>query len=756
MVRVFRPLRCGLLCLMLAFLGCSQAYAQPDATLRVVVTDAADGGTLQGANVILNAAQSDRRYAGATNVDGFLEISRIVPGTYTLTISFVGFETQRDTLALQAEERRTVRASLAIQEQALGEVEVQAERGAARREAGLQAATAADIERIPVPGATGDLASYLQTLPGVVSVGDRGGQLFIRGGTPSQNLIRVDGLPIIQPFHISSLYSAFPQDIVRNADIYAGGFSAEYMGAVSSVIDVTLRRGNMKRYVGSASVSPFLATARVEGPIKTDEQSFLFVARRSLVDDVDDAIYSREVPLRFYDLTGRYSLQTDNASCNITGMYTSDEGRLNNNLNASLAWSNLTVGGRCLVFGSRIDHALDLRAGLTTFENSVGTADNPERSANLRKVYFGIHREQDISNDTRLKLGARWELAQYEATLDEQFVTLEEVRQNGVALQAYASMKWSPGEKVTVSPSVGTHLTDRRIDRPTLEPRLRLTYRPDGTDQQEISFAAGLYNQVAEGITDRRDAGTVFTVWKFASEEGDVLKARHAILGYQQRIGKAVEASVEGYVKDLSNIPVPQWTPEARFNTRTALADGLAYGFDARVEWAQGPFYSFVGYGWSSIEYDAARDDLGAWIEGSVFSYSPAHNRTHQVNAVASYEWLGVTTSASWQFGSGRPYTRVFGFDLTLDLPEDNPATAPGTALTLFDRPYGAELPAYHRLDVSVERAFSLSSRVELETKLGAINTYDRSNIFYFDVNQLQRVNQSPVLPYLSLRVLVE
>jgi hypothetical protein len=139
-----------------------------------------------------------------------------------------------------------------------------------------------------------------------------------------------------------------------------------------------------------------------------------------------------------------------------------------------------------------------------------------------------------------------------------------------------------------------------------------------------------------------------------------------------------------------------------------------------------------------------------------VFSYTPAHNRTHQVNAVSSYEWLGFTTNVSWQLGSGRPYTRVFGFDLSLDLPEQSPTGSPGTALTLFDQPYSADLPFYHRLDASIDRSFDVAPRARLEAKVGAINVYDRSNIFYYDVNRLQRVDQSPVLPYVSLQVLVE
>lgn len=748
------PLPSRILFVALCLLGPSLAAAQTNATLRVVVTSTEDGRTLQGASVILATPAGDTLRAGATNSDGYLEFSGIPPGRYRLDISYIGFETWRDTLALQAAERRTYSATLAVQEATLEEVRVEAERGAARRQAGLQTVGTADLSRIPTPGPSGDLASYLQTLPGVVSVGDRGGQLYIRGGTPSQNLVLVDNLPIVQPFHISSLYSAFPQEIVRNVDVYAGGFSAEYMGAISSAIDVSLRRGNMKRFVGSASASPFLASARVEGPLVRGQQSFLVVARHSIIEDTAGPLFGRDVPLRFHDLTGRYSLQSEGVSCNVTGMYTSDRGRINADRNTMLSWSNTTVGGRCFMFGEGIGHTFDLSGGYTRFENAAGTADSPERTSNLQEVYLGFDSERNVLG-TEVNFGLRWTVATYEAHLDEKFVDLNFFRHHEGALQGYASFDWAPSAHLTVTPSFGTHVTGRRFRYPTYEPRLRLSYRPDGTDRQEISLAAGKYNQVAAGITDERDAGTVFTVWKLAGRSDAPPQALHGILGYRQRIGSTLEASVEGYVKDLANIPVPKWTPEARFNTQTTPADGLAYGADVRAELETRAFYFFLGYGWSKITYEAATEDLGAWIDGELFSYSPPQDRRHQVNAVISYQIAGFTMNASWEFGTGRPYTKVYGFDLTLDLPDQHPTSSSGTALTLFHRPYGARMPTYHRLDVAIDRSFDLLPRLSLETKIGAMNLYDRSNIFYYDINTFQRVDQTPFLPYASLRMLV-
>lgn len=747
-------LRSSVLLVLLLGLWVLPVRAQNTASVRGIVTSAEDGSALVNANVLLTTIEGERAGGAATNLDGYFQIDELAPGRYRIRISYVGFQTYQDTLSLEAE-RRQYNVEMRPSDQRLEEVRVEAERGAAQRAAGVQTVGSADLERIPTPGPSGDLAAYLQSLPGVVTVGDRGGQLFIRGGTPSQNLIMVDGIRIIKPFHISGLYSNFPEEIVKSADVHAGGFGAQYMGAVSSVIDVSLRKGNLNQYEGSASLSPFITSARVEGPIREGTDSFLGVARRSVIDETDQAIYNRDVPLDFFDLTGRYSLQLESVTCSVTGMHSGDRGQINPNRDVELSWSNTIAGGRCLFFGEGLENAITLNAGYSHFENASGTVGNPQRTAYVEKIHLSAESEQEFLNNT-VTYGGRWIATEYGFNLDEKFTGLQQQVQSGGALQAYATMEWSLGNRLTVTPSFGSHVTVRRLSAPTYEPRLRMSYRPDGTDQQEVSLALGKYNQVADGISDERDAGTVFTVWRPSEADEPLLQALHGILGYRQEIGSNIEISVEGYAKDLANVPVPKWSPVARFDIRTTIADGYAYGFDVRTVYDKGPTYLFLGYGWSKVEYSAARDNLGAWRGGDVVHYTPAHDRRHQLNLVTTYEVGGFTASANWKVTSGRPYTKVFGFDLSLELPEEYPATDPGTAQTYYARPYNARLPYYHRLDLSLERTFDFSDDLFIEGKVGAINTYDRKNVFYYDINSIERVNQTPLLPYASIRIGVE
>ena len=106
-----------------------------------------------------------------------------------------------------------------------------------------------------------------------------------------------------------------------------------------------------------------------------------------------------------------------------------------------------------------------------------------------------------------------------------------------------------------------------------------------------------------------------------------------------------------------------------------------------------------------------------------------------------------------WQIGSGLPYTRPLGFDEAFDFrfgfPDIN--RVPGTTRMVVDRPYRARLPVMHRLDLSIGRTFE-SSFGRLEVQGGAVNAYDRRNLFYYDIFTGRSVDQLPLVPYLAVK----
>jgi hypothetical protein len=171
-----------------------------------------------------------------------------------------------------------------------------------------------------------------------------------------------------------------------------------------------------------------------------------------------------------------------------------------------------------------------------------------------------------------------------------------------------------------------------------------------------------------------------------------------------------------------------------------------------RGEYDRGSFYGFLGYGWSWTQYELAQDPFQAWFGEPVQRYHPPHDRRHQANALASYEIGGFHLSGRWQVGSGLPFTRPIGFDEAIDYRFGVPDVRRtfGETRMVVEKPYLGRLPVVHRLDLAVQRTFGLSF-LEFELQAGAINVYDRTNMFYYDIHTMSRVNQLPLVPYLSL-----
>ena len=159
----------GLLFLILAVQGFAQTT-----TLQGIVTAETDGQPLEGANITLEHIQDGSIRGRAAGSNGFYQFTGLPAGHYTLAISYIGYRAYEDTLSLKAGETHTVSVMLTRDEEQLDVLTVTVPgTGAAGLEAGRQRVEAADFRRVPSP--SGDLSSYLQTMPGVVSSGDRGG-----------------------------------------------------------------------------------------------------------------------------------------------------------------------------------------------------------------------------------------------------------------------------------------------------------------------------------------------------------------------------------------------------------------------------------------------------------------------------------------------------------------------------------------------------------------------------------------------------
>ena len=317
------------------------------ADLRGFVYDKETGEPIIFCNVILEGTT----IGASTDVNGFFSITNIPDGNYTVFITYIGYDTLRENISLKAKQILTKKFEINESSVQLQTVHISADRQAMKSDVKVSVTkvTPKDIELIPAIGGEPDLAQYLQVLPGVVFTGDQGGQLYIRGGSPIQNKVLLDGMIVYNPFHSIGLFSVFDTDLLRNADIYTGGFGAQYGGRISSIMDITTRDGNKNRFGGKVSTSTFGSKLLLEGPLakKGGNSSFIMSAKTSYLDQSSKYLYTyidtAGLPYSFTDLYGKISINGSNGSkWNLFGFNYKDQ--VNYRDVSNLGWNSGGVG----------------------------------------------------------------------------------------------------------------------------------------------------------------------------------------------------------------------------------------------------------------------------------------------------------------------------------------------------------------------------------------------------------------------------
>ncbi len=740
-----------LLLLTCCYSSINTTYAQT-ATIRGFVRSDINGEALQYVNVQLDDF-ADQIVGSVTDGDGFFLFSRIEPGRYRLRASFIGFAPYSDTLTVAANERLIVNIDLQGQAVEMDEISVETERegGAANVTAGLQSVQAQDIELVPAPDVSGDLVSYLTTIPGIVTQGARGGQLFIRGGEPTQNLTLLDGMEIYQPFHVLGFYSAFSSDIVSRADVYAGGFGSKYNGRISSVIDVYTRYGNKKAIGASASISPFTGSAHIEGPLMKDRVSFLAVARLSTLDQIATQYIDAPLPFTFNDFFGKIHASIgENSQLSVTGLTTYDNGSLNPendifNRQDEIRWRNTAVGMRYLVAPRSLSILSEILISYSELQSEFGPPEVPTRLSKLGAANIAVNMT-NYAGLSEVNWGFFFRTPATDTELDGLFQNLIVRRYLATSAGAYIEPDIHLFGGLYIRPGLSVQAYGRADT--SYEPRIRLKY---DIGIHHFSGAAGIYRQQIVGLSDRRDATNIFTAW-IEAPRNEATSATHTLLGYRVEPHPLVQVSIEGFYKYMKDLNVGEWTAFPSFTTRLQEAHGDATGFDLRIELRHPVVYGFLNYGYSSTKYEIDNDDPAFNNPGS---YRPPHDRRHQINALLATTIKGFDLSLRWQFGSGLPFTQVVGFDgfLLLDGAIEVDEVRGFPRVIYESIPYRSELPSYHRLDASIDRVFKLGLRTNLTVHASVINVYNRRNLFTLDLLTAQRSDQLPIIPVLGIKL---
>ena len=247
-----------------AFILCcySHSYSQESYTISGYIQDADSGEKLLSANVY-NSITYD---GTVTNTFGFYSIT-LPPGDHELNISYIGYEPQVFKIDLQQNTSITFELKSSA---SLSEIEIVAETQKNIAEESQMSTMDIPIEQIKkIPAFLGetDVLKTLQLLPGVQSGGEGQSGLYVRGGSPDQNLILLDGTPIYNVSHLFGFFSVFNSDVIKDVKLIKGGYPARYGGRLSSVLDINMKEGNMKEIHGAGSIGLVASKLTIEGPI---------------------------------------------------------------------------------------------------------------------------------------------------------------------------------------------------------------------------------------------------------------------------------------------------------------------------------------------------------------------------------------------------------------------------------------------------------------------------------------------------------
>jgi hypothetical protein len=745
-------------------------------TIRGFVYEEETGEPVIFTNVYLKGTT----FGSATDVNGYFAISQIIPGDYLLIVTYLGYDTLQMPITIRENEIQSKQLYLVKGSYMLEQVQVSAERQEARTETKTSVVklTPKQINKIPSLGGKPDLAQYLQVLPGVVFTGDQGGQLYIRGGSPIQNKVLLDGMVIYNPFHSIGLFSVFDTDIMRNADVYTGGFGAEYGGRISSVMDITTRDGNKTRMSGKVGASTFGANLMIEGPLKKmtetsdGSSSFIFSAKNSYLEQSSQVFYdyidTAGLPFNYTDLYGKISLMASNGSkVNFFGFSYNDQ--VNNYKSLSdFKWNSYGGGTNFLIIPGSSPVLIEGHVAYSAYNISLEEADSKPRESSINGFNLGFDFTYFIGKDG-LKYG--FEILGFKTDyLFYNSLNLEiSQTENTTELGAYVKYKKTIGNFL-LEPSFRMHWY-ASLANISPEPRLAMKYNV--SNNFRIKFAGGFYSQNLISARNDRDVVNLFYGFlsgpenlpeKFDGEDVNhkLQKAEHAILGFEYDFSQFITMNLEGYYKNFSQLTnlnrnkmfddnVENLDQPDLLKKDFIIENGYASGVDVTFKYENNDFYFWAVY---SLGYVIRRYED---IDGNLVEYHPHYDRRHNVNFVATYTFGGKKdweVNARWNFGSGFPFTLSQGYFEQLLFPggiNSDYTTDNGEMGILYDELNAGRLSTYHRLDAGIKKSFTLGRYTLLEATASITNIYDRENIFYVERLSGQRIYQLPIMPSFGL-----
>ena len=774
----------GIIILALQFYY-SEARAQNGyALINGFVFDANNGEALIGANVYLN----ELNIGAGTNVSGFFVIPQIQPGEYQIIVSYLGYKTVAQKIKLAKDENKRIDFRLSLQAVVGEEIVVSADsirtiQKLFNKPVSKIDLSLAQIGKIP-QAVEADLLRTLQTLPGIVPMSDFSSAIYVRGGTPDQNLFLIDGTDVYNPEHAFGLFSTFNTDAIKKVEVYKGGFGSEYGGRLSSVISVTNNDGNRNNFEGKVSLSLLSLNTTLQTPLGdwgslsgSLRRTYLDQTVAKVIDDIPDYYFLDGNLKAFIDInkTNKLSVSFYGGIDDLDYVFDKDKPEsfgfdyIWGNQTGSINWKTIITPklfGNFWITGSRF---------FSDF--SFDGADFTEKNR-IRDVTFKGALEYYFSERFNFKFG--FEQKNVSGSLFQEFSSGRvDVSKHRKLYSTYFNANWKPSVLWDFEAGVRADYFDSDKDYKNIDPRFLVKYRL--SENSNLKFSTGVFHQYANRIPRL----FFVSIWTTADEHVEGSSAEHFILGYQREISNNIEFELEAYYKNYKNIyaynqnfladvSAYEYTTDNLpvFNSSKGLfnkGNGNSLGIEAIIRKDGGAVNGWIAYSFARTEYSFDLLNSGK-------AFLPRHDRTHTFNFVANFDLNNIFDEISgnpitrsdktWLLGVNMTY--LSGQPITLPASVYVSTPVPDWDLNRYSTslyPSGIneyKLPYYARLDLSLTyeiqyEGWSLAPYIQI------FNALNRKNVWFIQyeneikegtlTQKVSNINMFPILPSIGVNI---
>ena len=760
-------------------------------TLHGKLIDDASGESLPFATVYVKSTGK----GVTTNVDGHFTLLNTPTDTSTIVVQYLGYATREVKLTPEMLEEDLALITLESMTRQLQEVVISDMREHMVKASGKISSfsvSPAQLSSLPSLGEK-DIFRSLQMLPGISGTNETSSGLYVRGGTPDQNLVLFDGFTVYHVDHFYGFFSAFNANAVKDVQLYKGGFESKYGGRLSSVVVLTGKNGNANRISGNVGLSALSFNGSLEVPFAGSNGSLFLSVRRSYTDVIRSGLYNdifdlyqeeetnntqagpggrgggfaqveNEPAFYFYDLNAKLTYRPSSKDVLSFSIYNGQDKLDNSNeFNSSQFGGGFPGGGGNGGFSNSTTDLNDwgnvgtsLRWGRQwndrLFSNAVVSYS---RYFTDRDRYTNAEITREDSTFTiRNGTVEDNEVIDYTFRLDNEYLlNSQHTLEFGMQL-TYNEVDYNQIQNDTVTvldrsdqgTVAATYVQDtwRPTERLNITPGLRVTFYSE-TDEIYVEPRISVSYQVTPRLKAKAAWGQYYQfVTRVVREDisqgsrdfwllsNDDLNPVSSAVHYIAGFSYETDAflfDIEGYYKDMTGLSEYTLRFSNNFQARSTEVDELFYEGTGYSRGVEFLLQKKFGKYTGWLGYTLS-EVIHEFPELSDEPFPALHDQTHEFKIVNSLRLGKWTLAGTWVYATGKPYTSPIGFyDITLLDGNTNSYVSVGEK-------NGFRLPDYHRMDLSMTYGWDWGSRVKAELGLSVFNLYDNTNIWYktFDI----------------------